>query len=105
MRKLLLLCVTAVPLSVLAEPVRMNKEVVCDDATTVIEHLRSKEKEQPIFVGNVNPSELAVLVNPVTLGWTVLQTNGTAVCILAVGKGFKFREPTTETDPAKLVAK
>ena len=105
MRKLLLLCATAAPLLVLAETVRMNKEVVCDDSTTLIEHLKSKEKEQPIFVGNVNPSELIVLVNPVTLGWSVLQTNGTKACMLAVGKGFKYREPTINSAPTKLVLK
>ena len=103
MRKLLLLCIMAVPLSLLAEPILLNKEIVCDDATTLISYFISKEGEQPVFVGHVNPSELIVLVNPTTQGWTIIQTNGDKACVIEVGQGFKFREPTTETDPAKLV--
>ena len=104
MRKLLILCAVTVPLCSFAEPTQMNKEVVCDDATTLITHFISKENEQLIFVGNATQSNLIVLVNAVTMGWTVIQANDTKACVIEVGQGFKYREPAIKPDPEKLVS-
>jgi hypothetical protein len=104
MRKLLLLCAIAVPMWVTAEPVKMNKEVVCDEATKLISQFISDKNEQPIFVGITTGSVLVVLVNPATQAWTVIQTNSKIACVLEVGQEFRYREPKIELDPEKLVS-
>ena len=92
MRKLVLLCILAVPLAASAEQVRLNKEVVCDDASNILPQL-IKLGEQPIFAGTLTESSVVFMVNPDTQSWTVVQTDGNVACVIDAGEGFKFQLP------------
>ena len=98
MRKLLLMCMIAVPLAAVAEQVRLNKEVVCDDASNILPQL-IKLGEQPIFAGTLTESSVVFMVNPDTQSWTVVQTDGNVACVIDVGEGFKFQLP--KSNPIK----
>jgi hypothetical protein len=98
MRKLLLMCMIAVPLAAVAEQVRLNKEVVCDDASNILPQL-IQLGEQPIFAGTLTESSVVFMVNPDTQSWTVVQTDGNVACVIDVGEGFKFQLP--KSNPIK----
>lgn len=91
MRKLLL-CAIAVPLVAFAEQIKLNKEVVCDDANIIFPAIASYG-EQPMFVGTLTASSIVFMVNAETQSWTVVQTDGKVACIIDDGTGFKFQIP------------
>jgi len=101
MRKLLL-CAIAVPLVAFAEQVRLNKEVVCNDANIIFPAIASYG-EQPMFVGTLTASSIVFMVNTETQSWTVVQTDGKVACIIDDGTGFKFQIP--QPGPDKMVLK
>ena len=102
MRKLVLLCILAVPLAASAEQVRLNKEVVCDDANVVFPAL-AKFDEQPMFVGTLTASTVVFMANVETQSWTIVQTDGNVACVIDIGEGFKFQILTPSPD--KMVLK
>ena len=98
MRKIVLLCILAVPLAASAEQVRLNKEVVCDDANVVFPAL-AKFDEQPMFVGTLTASTVVFMANVETQSWTIVQTDGNVACVIDIGEGFKFQLP--KSNPIK----
>ena len=89
MRKFLL-SVLLLPAIASAEPVTIEKTVVCDNIDTVIKALTQRHKEQPIWIGTNKETKVAVLVNPETKSWTVLQYTDKAGCVLELGEGFSI---------------
>lgn len=87
--KKILFGVLLLPALAFAEPVRIDKPLVCDDAKIVINSLVSGEyKEVPVWLGNAdeNDSKYAVLFNGKTKTWTIIQFNQQTACILGTGK-------------------
>ena len=97
MRKLLLLCAMAVPLVAFAESVKLNKEVICNDASVVFPAL-DQFNEQPMFSGTLSASTIVFMVNVETQSWTILQTDGNVACVIDVGEGFKFQIPELKSE-------
>lgn len=92
MRKLLLMCMMAVPLAAYAEQTKIKKEVVCNTADAIYDAI-GRAGEQPIWSGELEKSNIIVTVNIETQDWTVIQTNGEIACVIDIGKKFKFRLP------------
>lgn len=86
-----LLGVLLLPALAFAQPVTVEKKVPCDKVEKVIEELTKKHGEEPIWFGQAQDSKVAVLVNPKTSSWSVVQFNDKIGCVLEVGDGFQLR--------------
>lgn len=86
-----LLGVLLIPALAFAEPVKVDKPVVCDTTQTVLDELTKKYGEAPIFMGKRKDSMVAVFVNSKTTTWTVVQFNDKIACGIDAGEGFQFR--------------
>lgn len=72
-----------------------EKSVLCDEIKTVLDKLRDKYGETPVWSGHGKGdidanSSLMVLQNPKTRSWTILQFNKEVACIMAVGDGGQY---------------
>ena len=95
MRKLLL-GVLLLPALALAEPVEVDKKVVCDSAKEMLPFFYKKHGEQPMFVGiATNGTNMAILSNPETKTWSIVQFDieTDIACLLEAGTDFKFKMP------------
>lgn len=84
------LSILFLPTVAFAEPVTLDKSVVCDTIETVIKALTKEYGEQAIWVGEKEKSTVAVLVNTKTTSWTVIQFTENIACVLEEGEGFKI---------------
>lgn len=87
MRKFLL-GVLLLPAFVLAQPVTVEKPVVCEKTEKVIETLQNGQyKELPTWIGYDDKSRYALFVNTKTKTWTIIQFNETIACVVGAGEG------------------
>lgn len=95
----LLLGVLLLPALALAEPVEVNKKVLCDSAKDMISYFYKKYEETPLWMGEAENSKVMVLSNAKTQTWTIIQFNleNNVACMLEAGKGFKFKLPGDPT--------
>jgi hypothetical protein len=96
MRKFLL-GVLLLPALAVAEPVTVEKKVVCDDASTMIPYIKEKYDEEPIWIGgDGTDSQYAITVNLKTETWSMIQFSieKNISCLIDSGTGFKFKLPT-----------
>jgi hypothetical protein len=98
MRKLLL-GVLLLPALALAEPVKVDKEVVCDKTADMLAYFVEKYKEMPQWLGQSDQtkSQVVIMTNAETQTWTLIQFNEQVACILETGKGIKFKLPGDPT--------
>jgi hypothetical protein len=90
MRKFLL-GVLLLPALVVAQPVTVEKPVICEKTELVIESLLNGEyKEQPVWIGIDESSKYSLFVNDQTKTWTMIQFNRQIACIIAVGTKAKM---------------
>lgn len=97
MRKLLL-GVLLLPALAQAQPVTVEKPVVCDKTEKVIETLQGGQyKENPSWIGFDDKSKYALFVNEKTKTWTMIQFNENIACVIGLGEGSKtiFTGPKT----------
>ena len=96
MRKFLL-GVLLLPAFAFAEPVTVEKPVICDTPKIVVESISGTYQEQPSWIGRDNSSKYALFVNEKTKTWTMIQFNDNIACIIGVGEGSKtvFTGPKT----------
>lgn len=95
MRKFLL-GVLLLPALALAEPVKVDKTVVCDSAKEMLPFFYEKYGEQPIWMGDVvDNTKMAILANFETKTWTLVQfaVDIDAACMIDTGTDFKFKLP------------
>ena len=73
-----------------AQPVRIEKTVVCDKTATVFAALEEKFQEMPVWGGNNSRSNAnyALMLNPETKTWTLVQFNTETACILGMGNNY-----------------
>jgi hypothetical protein len=87
-----LLGVLLLPAVALAQPVTVEKSVVCDNAQKAIQELEGKHGEKPIWFGekNGNNGQFGLLVNPETASWSFIQfsVEKNIVCLIDSGEGF-----------------
>lgn len=86
--KKLLLGVLLLPTLVFSEPVKIDKEVICDETKVVIATL-IKFKEVLVWTGKDDTSRYALLANEKTGSWTIIQFNEDLACIIGVGDSHK----------------
>jgi hypothetical protein len=80
-----------IPVIAFAEPVKINKPVVCNDTSVVFKALTDGDfKEQPIWVGAAEDSKYTLFVNEKTGTWTVIQFDSKNACVL--GEGIKSKQ-------------
>ena len=84
----LLLGVLLLPAIAIAEPVTVEKPVLCDKIENVLAEISKKHGEQPIWYGDTKDSKVAIFVNPEKGSWSVIQFNENLGCVLEVGEGF-----------------
>ena len=81
-----ILGVLLLPAMAIAQPVTVEKPVVCDISKVVIETLIGKDyKEQPFWIGNDETSRYVMLVNEKTKTWSFVQFNENVACVLGTG--------------------
>lgn len=83
-----LLGILLLPVFAFAEPVIVEKPVVCDKATTILLGLSTEHKEEPIWFGRSDGSIVVILVNSQTKTWSIVQYNPNVGCLLETGKGY-----------------
>jgi ABC-type uncharacterized transport system permease subunit len=88
MKYLLSLALLAVATTVIAEPRRLNKPVVCEDTEKVFRTMVEEYKETPQWHG-ANPNQgtsVVLTVNLTTGAWTLIEYTTVTACIIAVGE-------------------
>lgn len=86
MRKFLL-GVLLLPALAYAQPVTVEKPVVCSDLKTIIETVSgSKWQEEPVWSGRDDTSRYVLTVNQKTKTWTMIQFNDKIACIIGIGE-------------------
>lgn len=90
--------VLLLPVFALAQPVTVEKPVICDKTEKVISTLMNGEyKEQPLWIGVDSKSRYSLFVNEKTRTWTFVQFNENIACVLGLGESSKSIFP----DPKK----
>lgn len=75
------------PILAHAQPVTVEKPVICDIPKTVIETLTGKDyQEQPFWTGSDQLSQFVILVNDKNKSWTIVQFNKDIACVLGTGE-------------------
>ena len=83
------------PAVAIAEPVTVEKPVLCENTKILIETLSNgKYKEIPAWVGNDDSSKYSIFANEKTGSWTFIQFNSTIACILGTGENHNFVRKT-----------
>ena len=77
-----------------AQPVTVEKPVICDKTENVIGSLiNGQYKEKPQWIGVDDKSRYSLFVNEKTRTWTFIQFNENIACILGVGDSSKLIPP------------
>lgn len=98
-----LLGVLLLPALANAEPVTVEKPVICDKVKTVIEFLSGGNfKEQPFWVGSDDTSKYVMMVNEKTGTWTMVQFNDQIACIIGTGENHRVILKGTTTKSKTL---
>jgi hypothetical protein len=93
--KKFLLGVLLLPALTTAEPVNVDKTVVCDRATTMLSLIEKKYQEKPIWFANSKDGDFVVTINRDTNTWSIIQFSleKNIACLIDSGIGFKFKLP------------
>lgn len=92
-----ILGILLLPALAFAQPVTVEKPIVCDTVETVLKTLTGKQyQEQPFWIGVDQTSRYVMLTNITTGAWTFVQLNDTVACILGTGEKYQqiFPKPT-----------
>jgi hypothetical protein len=90
--------VLLLPALAYAQPVTVEKPIVCDTPKIVIETLTgSGYQEQPFWSGTDKLSRYIMLVNEDTGSWSIVQFNNNIACVLGTGDNHRqiFSGPKT----------
>jgi len=91
----LLLGVLLLPAIAFAEPVTVEKPVVCEKTKILIEVLSGSDyKEVPVWTGRDDTSRYSIFANEKTGSWTIIQFNANIACVLGSGEGHNFVKKT-----------
>jgi len=88
----LLLSLLLIPVFAMAQPTVVQKPVICAPAEHILSELTTSYQEQIIWIGIKDGSKFAMLVNPSTYSWSIVQLDDDkTACLIDSGQGFKFR--------------
>lgn len=77
--------------SVWADPITIEKPVICDRNETIFKALAGKNyQEKPVWLGASDEKlvNYSLWVNASTKTWTIVQFNSDIACILGTGEAF-----------------
>lgn len=85
--------VLLMPFVALAEPVNVDKPIICYKIENVLKQIMGEFGEQPIWLGSTAQGhQSGLFLNPKTGTWTfVTAPNNESVCIIEHGTGFQMR--------------
>jgi hypothetical protein len=89
--KKIFLSLFLVPVISIAQPVRVNKTVFCDDLDKLIPFIQDKRREVVDWLGiNSKETSYVLTVNKDTQTWTFLQINikENIACVVGSGEGY-----------------
>ncbi len=93
-----ILGVLLLPAVALAQPVVVEKPVVCGPTRDVIKTLIGEDiKETPQWTGEDDTSKFSIFVNTKTGDWTFIQFNEKIACVLGTGEKSRFIQNKTTT--------
>lgn len=84
-----------------AEPVIVDKKVVCGEPKTILTELMQKYNERIIWFSRVQPNtnQFALFVNQDTGTWTIVEQVKDKLCILGDGTGYGYlKQPESKND-------
>lgn len=92
MFKKILLGLLLLPAVSLAQPVTVERSVICNRTDLVLAEIaKSEYKEHPVWIGEAGKTvKVAVVVNEKTKTWTIIQYNESIACLLTAGEGYNF---------------
>lgn len=93
MLKKIMLGVLLLPALMHAEPVTVDKRVVCADPKELLTGLVQKYGEQIIWYSRLEPgkNQFAVFVNTETGTWTIVEQVKDKLCVLGDGTGYGYK--------------
>jgi hypothetical protein len=79
---------------VFAEPVQVNKPVVCGNTADVMKELKDDYKEYPVFLGQTKDTSVSVslfvnLDDKKDKSWTLIEFNESVACVISMGKKWR----------------
>lgn len=84
--------VLLIPALTLAEPVKVDKPIVCDDLVNVIKYVMKDYDEVAVWFGMVREGTTAgMFVNPQTTTWSFVTAVGDRGCLIESGIGFQLK--------------
>ncbi len=90
LNKLILLGIILFSSIVSAQTVTLQKSVLCGDHVSAVTFLTSEYGELPIWKGKTSMNtEVIFFLNPQNNSWTLIETNGTLACSIAVGNNIE----------------
>jgi hypothetical protein len=66
----------------------LDKPVFCDSASLILQIIKDRYQERPIWVGSQNKGIIMLTVNQNTKSWTMLEIYDEVACILGTGNQF-----------------
>ena len=83
--KYLLACLL-IPFAVSAEPVTIDKKILCDQKSVIIEVLvKGEYKESPFWIGVDDNTRFAIFANEKTKSWTIIEYTDVIACVIGSG--------------------
>ena len=67
---------------------KLDKPFFCDSATSILQIIKDRYKEVPVWVGSQNKGIVMLTVNEITKSWTLLEIYDEVACILGTGNKF-----------------
>lgn len=68
--------------------IKLDKPIVCDSATAILQIIKDRYQEIPVWIGSQRQGIIMLTVNDATQSWTLLEIYDEVACIL--GNGNKF---------------
>jgi hypothetical protein len=84
------------PALALANPVVVDKSVVCTPVELMLTELSLKYKETAIWIGDKDKSQYVLSLNPETTTWSLVEFNDKIACLIDAGVGSQIRLPKTK---------
>jgi len=90
-----------VPALTAAQPVTVNKPVLCEDLDKLVPILQERSKEAVEWVGITPRASIALTVNKETLTWTLIEfdVRENIGCIIGFGRGYSKSDTAPKSAP------
>lgn len=77
--------------------IKLDKPVFCDSATAILQIIKDRYREIPVWVGSQSKGIIMLTVNDATQSWTLLELYDEVACILSNGNKFNIMQQIRPT--------